>query len=282
MTIKQNSWLFVALLAAALIPSARGQSKSQSAPPIRLYVFDMGSLKSANPTFLLQQGVTTTDMSVTAYLVVHPKGLVLFDTGVIPDDQIKPEGTTVARATAHKTLIGQLAEIGYKPSDITYLVLSHGHYDHTANANEFAGATWLAQKAEREVMFGENPPPRTYAPATFSALKDSKTKVVDGDYDVFGDGTVMLVETPGHTAGHQCLYVKLAKTGGVVLTGDLYHYPVERTVKGFNPYGGKVSDAETASRAKLEAFLTEKNATLWMGHDIIQTATLKKSPGYYE
>ena len=157
-------------------------------------------------------------MSVTAYLVVHPQGLLLFDSGVIPDEQIKPEGTTVARATANKTLVAQLAEIGYKPSDINYLVLSHGHYDHTANANEFAGATWIAQKAERDVMFGENAPPRTYAPATFSALKNSKTKVVDGDYDVFGDGTVMLILTPGHTAGHQCLYVKLAKTGPVVLT----------------------------------------------------------------
>jgi N-acyl homoserine lactone hydrolase len=282
MTTRRNRWFAVALLAAALVPTARAQRKSQSNSPIRLYVFDMGTLKSANPKALLDRGITTTDMSVTAYLVVHPQGLLLFDTGVIPDDQIKPEGTTVARATAQKTLAGQLAEIGYKPSDITYLVLSHGHYDHTANANEFAGATWIAQKAERDVMFGDNPPPRTYAPATFSALKDSKTKLVDGDYDVFGDGTVMLVLTPGHTPGHQCLYVKLAKTGPVVLTGDLYHYPVERTSTDFNPYGGKVAEQEVASRAKLEAFLKEKGATLWIGHDIIQTATLKKSPAYYE
>ena len=287
MTIRRNKWIVPTLLtmvagALVLLPEAQGQSRPKSDAPIRLYVFDMGTLKSANPKALLDRGITTTDMSVTAYLVVHPQGLLLFDSGVIPDEQIKPEGTTVARATASKTLVAQLAEIGYKPSDITYLVLSHGHYDHTANANEFAGATWIAQKAERDVMFGENAPPRTYAPATFSALKNSKVKVVDGDYDVFGDGTVMLVLTPGHTPGHQCLYVKLAKTGPVVLTGDLYHYPVERTAKDFNPYGGKVADQEVASRAKLEAFLTEKGATLWMGHDIIQTATLKKSPAYYE
>jgi N-acyl homoserine lactone hydrolase len=287
MTIRRNRWIVPTLftmVAGALVlpPQAQGQGRSKPDAPIRLYVFDMGTLKSANPKALLDRGITTTDMSVTAYLVVHPQGLLLFDTGVIPDDQIKPEGTTVARATAHKTLVAQMAEIGYKPSDITYLALSHGHYDHTANANEFAGATWIAQKAEREVMFGETAPPRTYAPATFSALKDSKTKLVQGDYDVFGDGTVMLVLTPGHTPGHQCLYVKLAKTGPVVLTGDLYHYPVERTSNDFNPYGGTVAEEEVASRSKLEAFLTEKGATLWMGHDIIQTATLRKSPAYYE
>ncbi len=279
---QSRQWTLIVSLAALTLGLLAGQTQSQNNSRIKLYVFDMGTLKSANPKALLDRGITTTDMSVTAYLVVHPRGLLLFDTGVIPDDQIQPEGTTVARATAHKTLLSQLAEIGYKPSDITYLVLSHGHYDHTANANEFTGATWIAQKAERDVMFGENPPPRTYAPATFSALKDSKTKLVEGDYDVFGDGTVMLLLTPGHTPGHQCLYVKLAKTGPVVLTGDLYHYPFERTVKDANPYGGKVSDAESASRARIEAFLQEKGATLWIGHDIIQCATLKKSPAYYE
>jgi glyoxylase-like metal-dependent hydrolase (beta-lactamase superfamily II) len=221
-------------------------------------------------------------MSVSAYLVVHPQGLLLFDTGVIPDELVKPEGTTEARATVHKTLVGQLAEIGYKPSDITYLALSHSHYDHIANANEFAGATWLAQKAERDVMFPEKPPekPNNAAPR-FSALKNSKTKLIDGDYDVFGDGTVILVLTPGHTPGHQCLYVKLANTG-VVMSGDLYHYPAERVLKDFNPYGGSVSEMEAASRAKLEAFLNQKGATLWIGHDILQFATLKKSPQYYE
>jgi N-acyl homoserine lactone hydrolase len=263
--------------------AAMGQSRAPSPRPIRLYVFDMGTLKSANPQPLLERGITITDMSVTAYLIVHPRGLLVFDTGVIPDELIKPGGTTEARATAHKTLVGQLAEIGYKPSDITYLAVSHNHYDHTANSNEFATATWLAQKAERAVMFPETPPEKqNNAAARFSALKNAKTKLLDGDYDVFGDGTVVLLLTPGHTPGHQCLYVRLAKTGGVVLSGDLYHYPAERTLKDFNPYGGKTSETEIASRAKVEAFLSEHNAQIWIGHDILQFAKLKKSPEYYE
>jgi N-acyl homoserine lactone hydrolase len=126
------NWIPVTLLAGltGTLP-ALAQSRSPSTSPIRLYVFDMGTLKSANPQPLLDRGITVTDMSVSAYLVVHPRGLLLFDTGVIPDDLIKPEGTTEARATVHKTLVGQLAEIGYKPSDITYLAVSHNHYDHS-------------------------------------------------------------------------------------------------------------------------------------------------------
>jgi N-acyl homoserine lactone hydrolase len=273
-----RKWTWIGTLAALIgVGSLAGQSPSQSTPPIRLYVFDMGTLKSANPKVLLDRGISVTDMSVTAYLVVHPKGLLLFDTGVIPDELVKPEGTTVVRATVHKTLVGQLAEIRYKPSDVTYLVLSHGHYDHTANANKFAGATWLVQKAERDAMFAEPPPP-VYEPSTFRALRDSKTKLLDGDYDVFGDGTVILLLTPGHTPGHQCLFVKLSKTGPIVLTGDLYHYPAEREFKDFR----SPSPTEVASRARLEALLKEKGATLWMGHDIIQMATLMMSPHHYE
>jgi N-acyl homoserine lactone hydrolase len=277
-------WISVALLAGLTgILLGFGQTRSPSSSPIRLYVFDMGTLKSANPQPLLDRGIPVTDMSVSAYLVVHPGGLLLFDTGVIPDELIKPEGTTEARATVHKTLVGQLAEIGYKPSDITYLAVSHNHYDHTANANEFAGATWLAQQSERAAMFPEKSPEKqNNAAVRFSALKNAKTRLLDGDYDVFRDGSVVLLFTPGHTPGHQCLYVKLAKIGGVVLSGDLYHYPAERILKGFNPYGGKTSETELASRAKIEAFLQKHHAQVWIGHDILQFATLKKSPQYYE
>ena len=111
---------------------------------------------------------------------------------------------------------------------------------------------------------------------------NAKTKLLDADFDVFGDGTVVLLLTPGHTPGHQCLYVKLAKTGGIVLSGDLYHYPAERSLKDFNPYGGKTYETELVSRAKTDVFLQEHRAQIWIGHDILQFATLKKSPQYFE
>src|SRR5438067_8327677 len=153
--IRRLSWCLCALVSLCLVAYP---ALPQTPASVKLYVFDCGNLKSGNPDVLTARGVTTTDMSVTAYLIVHPRGTLLWDTGVIPDELIQPGGTTEARATVHKTLQGQLAEIGYKPSGITYLALSHNHYDHSANANSFAGSTWLVQKAERAVMFPDIPP----------------------------------------------------------------------------------------------------------------------------
>ena len=272
--------LFVGILATVLAWSPTAQAPAS----VKLYIFDCGTLKSGNPDVLLARGVTTTDMSVAAYLIVHPRGTLLWDSGVIPDELIQPGGTTEARATVHKTLRSQLAEVGYKPSDITYVALSHNHYDHSANANSFASSTWLVQKAERAVMFPETPPQNpNNAAARFSVLKDNKTRVLDGDYDVFGDGSVVIIATPGHTPGHQSLFVNLRKTGPVILSGDLYHYPAERTLKDFTPFAALGNaQQEAASKAKVEALLKAKKASLWIQHDILAYAKLKKSPAYYE
>jgi len=110
-----------------------------------------------------------------------------------------------------------------RTSPISLYRTNHG--DHIANSNDFAGSTWLVQKPERDAMFAENGPAKNQLPL-FGKLKDSKTKILDGeDFDVFGDGTVVVKAAYGHTPGHQVIYVKLAKNGPVLLTGDLYHYP---------------------------------------------------------
>jgi N-acyl homoserine lactone hydrolase len=285
-------WTSAALLFSALsAPLALAQSKP-SVNSVRLYVLDGGNLHSRDPKPLLDRGVKITDMSVASYLIVHPKGTLMWDTGVIPDEMIKPGGTTELRATVYKTVRGQLSEIGYKPADVTYLALSHNHYDHSANANEFAGSTWLVQRDERAAMFPDKPPANAPAidPATtvdaaprYAKLKTAKTKILDGDYDVFGDGTVMIIATPGHTPGHQSLYLKLGKTGPIVLSGDLYHYPAERTLKDFTPFANLGNpQQEIVSKAKMEKLLKDKKATLWIQHDLTAFKTIKKSPSYYE
>src|SRR5262245_52179161 len=113
--------LFLSILAGLFAWSAAPQAPAA----VKLYIFDCGMLKSGNPDVLLARGVTTTDMSVTAYLVVHPRGTLLWDTGVISDDLIKPDGTSEARATVHKTLRSQLDEISHKPAYNTYPAFSH-------------------------------------------------------------------------------------------------------------------------------------------------------------
>jgi len=180
-----------------------------------------------------------------------------------------------------KSLSSQLKELGYSPSGITYLALSHYHYDHTANANQFAGATWLVREIERDAMFAEKPPGTTQ-PSTYAALRNSKTLILNEDeHYVFGDGTVVIKSAPGHTPGHQILYLKLAKTGGVVLSGDLYHYPEERPLDRVPTFDFN-QEQTRATRVIVDAFLKKTGAQLWIQHDFYGDAKLKKSPDFHE
>jgi glyoxylase-like metal-dependent hydrolase (beta-lactamase superfamily II) len=207
----------------------------------------------------------------------------MWDVGAVPDSAFKGSGPgTLRYATSTKTLTAQLAEIGYAPSDINYLAISHFHWDHVGNSNLFAPtATWLVRKPERDIMFTEPFSPRT-EPQNYSALKNAKTVIVTkDDYDVFGDGSVVLKAAPGHSPAHQVLYLKLAKTGPVVISGDLYHYPEERKLKKI-PTTEFNADQTVASRVAIEAFLEKTHGQLWIQHDFNANAKLKKSPQYYD
>jgi glyoxylase-like metal-dependent hydrolase (beta-lactamase superfamily II) len=276
-----------AALAAALVAVTSLAARNRPAPPKtpRLYIFDNGDIAGLDPKifgFTAEQ-LKTVDFVNQSYLVVHPRGTVMFDTGGVGDDEFPAGGGVAADGimTASKKLVPQMDAAGYKPSDITYLVLSHYHADHTANANLFAGATWIVQKAEHDVMFAATPLP-IMQQATYSALKNAKTKIlINADLDVFGDGTVVVKSTPGHTPGHQVMLVKLAKFGPVILSGDLYHYPEEIAT-------GKTPDFEynpaqsATSRAAVRAWATQQHAKLWIEHDKPTHATLPKSPKYLE
>jgi N-acyl homoserine lactone hydrolase len=149
------------------------------------------------------------------------------------------------------------------------------------NANLFAGATWLVPKAERDIMFADPPSPRT-EPANFSALKNAKTVfITTPDYDVFGDGTVVIKAAPGHSPAHQVLFLRLKKTGPVMVSGDLYHYPEERKLNKV-PTTEFNADQTVASRTAIEAFRKQTGAPLWIQHDYLANAKLRKSPAFYE
>ncbi len=273
--------------------AAPGGAAQPKAATIRLYVLDGGTLGS-DPTryHLTKEDVGVTDLSVGAYLVVHPRGVLLWDTGAIPDSAWKPNGAPVEqqlmlpdgrgrRVVLTRSLQDQLKASGFAPTDVTHLALSHHHWDHTANANLFASATWLVRQVERDAMFGARLLP-TSRPETFSRLKGSRTTILTkAEHDVFGDGAVVIKLAPGHTEGHQVLYVKLAQTGGVLLSGDLYHYPQERTLDRYPNF--EVNEAQTrAARRDVEAFLARTGAQLWIQHDFTGHAKLKKAPAYYD
>jgi N-acyl homoserine lactone hydrolase len=276
--------LFVATSTLAISASAQ-QRKPKPPKSVRLYVIDCGTLDNPDTSAyrFKKEELAQYKMSAPCFLVVHPKGTLMWDTGPVPDNNFKPGGgpATMRYATSTEPLTSRLAEIGYAPSDITYLAFSHFHWDHVGNGNLFSGATWLVPKAERDTMFADPPSPRT-EPANFSALKNSKTVfITTDDYDVFGDKTVIIKAAPGHSPAHQVLFLKLKKTGPVLISGDLYHYPEERT---FNkiPITEFNADQTVASRAAIEAFMKKTGAQLWIQHDYIANAKLKKSPAYYE
>jgi glyoxylase-like metal-dependent hydrolase (beta-lactamase superfamily II) len=175
----------------------------------------------------------------------------------------------------------QLAELGYPPSKIRYIALSHYHYDHTANANSFADSTWLVRRVERDAMFA-TPAPGTTRPNTYARLKSAKTILIETDeYDVFGDASAVIKSAPGHTPGHQMLLLRLKNTGPVLLSGDLYHFPQERTLNRFPVFE---FDREQSRRTRMEIddFLKTTGASLWIQHDFISNSRLRKAPAYYD
>jgi N-acyl homoserine lactone hydrolase len=283
---------FAALLVlAALAPTGHAQGNRAVQTP-RLYVLDGGVLRSETARYRLTDAdVEEVSLSVAAYLIVHPRGVLMWDAGAVGDAE-RTGGVGVEQRLLRRDgqerfvrlaapLAAQLESAGYRPADVTHLALSHYHWDHTADANMFAGATWLVPRRERDAMFAAEPPGGT-RPETYSALRNGRTVLVDDDeHDVFGDGTVILKQAHGHTEGQMVLYVKLANTGGVLLSGDLYHYPAERTLGRLPTF--EVSEAETAAaRAEVEKFLERTGAELWIQHDLVAHRKLKKTPEYYD
>jgi glyoxylase-like metal-dependent hydrolase (beta-lactamase superfamily II) len=264
---------------------------SRAAPPAphtpRLYILDCGTIGPMDAAlFSLKPNEVKRDVNFVTpcYLIVHPRGTLMWDVGQIPDKDIPDDGTEVVQQKflkATRRLGPQLAALGFKPKDITYLAMSHYHVDHTANANLFAGSTWIVQQAEYDAMFS-TAEVGIRVPDTYKDLKTAKRITLhDSDYDVFGDGKVIIKTAPGHTPGHQMLFLKLAKFGPLLLAGDLYHLPEERTLDrvptfDFDAYMTR------ASRKKTEDFVKQTGATLWIQHDPATNAPLKKAPLYYE
>ena len=273
-------------------PPANGQSR-KAAPPksLRLYVLDCGRITVANGDSMgFKPGeLATSNMVTPCFLIVHPRGTLMWDTGEIPDSAFKSgvAPQTSGAFTVDRPLLPQLAAIGYTPADITYLALSHYHGDHVANANAFSGSTWIVQKGDHDAIFAPRVDTQkklgSVADASyFTDLAKSKILLLKGeDHDVFGDGTVVIKFTPGHTPGHQSLFLKLAKTGPVLLSGDLYHYPEEITYKRIPSFD---SDKELTakSRAMIEEFVKKNHAQLWIQHDYTAGIKRKIAPEFYE
>ena len=247
--------------------------------PERLYVLDCGQNIGKDQS-RWSPGVNegkSIEFSDNCYLIRHAKGLLLWDTGIPDAVAAMPDGMVVANGAITqrraKTLAAQLAEIGVKPADITYVALSHTHGDHVGNVALFPSSTILIQGAEYEWAMTQPVKPAFAAAQPIEKLT--------GDRDVFGDGSVMILSTPGHTPGHQSLLVVLAKTGPVLLSGDAVHFRdnwENRRVPSMNTN----REQTVASMQRIASVLETRKAQLWINHDKAQSAQLRYAPAYYE
>jgi len=264
-----------------------GTAEAADAAGPKLYVLDCGTIsKMDSNLFGLKPEEIKSDATFVTpcYLVVHPKGTMIWDVGQVPDKDIPDNGTEVVQQgilKATRRLSTQLAALGYKPQDITYMAMSHYHADHTANANMFADSTWIVQQAEYDIMFSDQQV-GIRTPDSYKELKNAKRITLkNADHDVFGDGTVIVKTAPGHTPGHQMLFLKLRNFGPLLLLGDLYHLPEEKTldrVPTFD-FDGAIT---RATRKKVDDFIRESGATAWIQHDPATNAPLKKAPRFYD
>jgi glyoxylase-like metal-dependent hydrolase (beta-lactamase superfamily II) len=270
---------FVAALLLMALSVVSGHAQSGANGVEKLYILNCGE-GTAGDISRWSPGVNegqSMDFVDNCYLIKHARGWFLWDTGIPDAVAAMPNGLLPADPKAitwhrPKTLAAQLDQLGVKPSDIKAMAVSHTHPDHIGNVEMFPTAMLYVQKAEYEWP-GANNAPR-FKP-------EHPVTKLEGDRDVFGDGSVTILSTPGHTPGHQSLLVKLPKTGAVVLSGDAVHFRSNwdnRRVPALNFN----KEQTLASMQRLSEILSKEKAELWINHDKAQRDGLKMSPEFYD
>jgi len=279
-------FLALACIAAVLLATA-ASAPARAADPVqsvRLYALDCGRIHLKDKGIFsdtFEYDGKSVDMVDPCWVIRHPKGTLLWDTG-LGDKMAESKGGVdfeLGHMQVDVTLLDQLKAIGLTPADITYLSFSHTHFDHTGNANEFPDATWILNR--KEIEWAQNSPGPVVNLDTFNAYLNAKTQMIDGDYDVFGDGTVSILKTPGHTPGHQSLMLKLRKAGTVIISGDLFHLRDNYRFRRVPPFN--VNRADTlASIDRIDTILRETKGRLIVHHDSQDFKALPAFPKYLD
>lgn len=247
----------------------------------RLYALDCGSIHVPDMGMFSDTGEydgQSGDLVAPCFVVTHPSGNLLWDAGL--GDHLAGKGPVTVDGGAvlevQRSIESQLQLIGVKQID--YLAFSHFHFDHTGNARLFRKATWLLNTKEQAAAEAPNP---FIDRDAIQPGRQTRSLPIDGDHDVFGDGSVKILAAPGHTPGHQVLLVKLAETGPVILSGDLYHTRANRRYQRVPTFN--VNRADTlASMNRIETLAKNIGARIIIQHDPEDFAGLPKAPAYLQ
>ena len=271
-------------------PPAQTQN-SQRVNALQLYMLDCGLIEISDLDGFSSAGDyagTSDTFTDTCWLLRHPEGTLLWDlglpTGLVGNGQ---QTNGVFTLSMERTLTDQLVEIGLFTSDVDMISISHSHFDHSGQADQFQSAKWLVHSDEYAAMFpltqSEEDEVTSEAesdegsPNPFVSFASLEREEFTGEYDVFGDGSAIIIPTPGHTVGHTSLLVKLPEAGPILLTGDLYHRSESRALKRVPRFNA--DEAITlASMEVFEARAAAEGARIIIQHEMDDIADLPKSP----
>lgn len=247
--------------------------------PLTVNVLDCGTIGVSDLDAFSSSGDyagTSDEFTDTCYLINHPNGRLLWDLG-LPSALIgtPPFTQQIFTVSVERSITDQLADLGVVPSEVTYVSLSHSHFDHTGQVDQVQGSTWLVNQKEYDAMFPPDGTPLadpSLAPV-FALFQPMERQIIPEEYDVFGDGTVVIFETPGHTPGHASLQLKMPESGYVLLTGDLYHRSESRTLSRVPRFNYNEVDTRTAMAA-FEERATRLGAKVIIQHEPADIAPL--------
>jgi N-acyl homoserine lactone hydrolase len=298
--LRRANWAAWWVLGAFLLltkgtPEAQAETKlpdpASAAVAERLLRLDCGhSLANDESVWMPGENVgRSIEFSSTCWLIKHRSQWLLWDTGVPESTLNDPKGwSTLPKLIVYhldKSISDQLAVIGLKPRDITFVAISHTHGDHIGNLGLFPDSTILMQETEYNWIHSPNGPNdnvnQLMALARQLMGKPKKLRLIKGDTDVFGDGSVTLLATPGHTPGHQSLLVHLKNSGFIILSGDVAHSK-ENFDHNIVPSLNTDKASSIASMDKVRRMIATYKAKLFINHDKQQTDGLKLLPAYYD
>jgi glyoxylase-like metal-dependent hydrolase (beta-lactamase superfamily II) len=296
-TLRQLLFGLTAAVCASLGLAATAMAESPQG--MKMYVFSSGAL-TLDKALLQSNATGTIKVPVAFFLIHHPKGNVLFDTGnndrIITDKSYWGPNAAMLTADSVTPDVGtmtQLEKAGFKASDINYVVLGHMHLDHAGNAARFPTATLVYQRDE--IINALWPKPGyagPYIPGDILPLRSdvgspmpNKQKVMElnGDIDLFGDGSIYVKRQVGHTPGSEMMVVRLPKTGVVILTSDEC-YLLDNLKQNILPSVGLAYDPSGMLQGYewIKQRMDAESADVIFAHDPEVYKQHKHAPDYYE
>lgn len=268
----------IALLLASVLIGGGAAAQAPEKPRLTLQAFECGRLMQEDlgwfsDTFRFEG--EKRELIAGCYLIRHPKGVLLWDTGLTPEligATNGPPGMTL------KTSIpDRLRAAGIDPASVTHVGISHYHGDHSGGAAGFPKAELLIGKGDWEAVKAMPDDERQKRQLAHWLSGGGKVTPLAADHDVFGDGSVVILTMPGHTPGHSSLLVRLPNSGPVLLSGDQYHFRENRAARGVPTFNKNRADT-LASHDRFEEIAKVLKARVIIQHDPRDMAELPTFP----